>query len=138
MVLLERRELDALRRQRHQRWDVGLAAFARAAIATAVAARGRRTASDPPAERKSPKMSCKIRRNRHGFLAYRLYWDGHESHERTGLRDTPTNRPQLVRRAAVMSDEITAGASTTSGGSRTGARRISSATHCSRPLWRGG
>jgi hypothetical protein len=54
-------------------------------------------------------MSCKIRRNRHGFLAYRLYWEGRESHEGTGLRDTPKNRARLERRAEVISEEIKAG-----------------------------
>ena len=42
-------------------------------------------------------MSCKIRRNRHGFLAYRVYWRGVEFHEGTGLRDTPQNREKLTR-----------------------------------------
>jgi hypothetical protein len=46
-------------------------------------------------------MSCKIRRNRHGFLAYRLYWEGRESHEGTELRDTPQNRARLERHAEV-------------------------------------
>src|SRR5262249_42626119 len=54
-------------------------------------------------------MSCKVRRNRHGFLAYRLNSQGRESHEGTGLRDTPKNREKLERRAAIISEEIAAG-----------------------------
>ena len=54
-------------------------------------------------------MSCKIRRNRHGFLAYRVYWRGVEFHEGTGLRDTPQNREKVTRRAEVISEEIRAG-----------------------------
>ena len=40
-------------------------------------------------------MGCRIRVNRHGYLAYRLRWAGYESHEGTGLRDTPKNRATL-------------------------------------------
>jgi integrase len=54
-------------------------------------------------------MSCKVRRNRHGFLAYRIYWRGLDFHEGTGLRDTPKNREKLARRAEVISEEIAAG-----------------------------
>ncbi len=35
-------------------------------------------------------MACKVKVNRHGYLAFRLYWDGNESwegpHRRTRLR----------------------------------------------------
>ena len=54
-------------------------------------------------------MGCRIRVNRHGYLAYRLRWAGHESHEGTGLRDTPKNRATLEARACVIADEIRAG-----------------------------
>ena len=54
-------------------------------------------------------MACVIRVNRHGYLAYRLRWNGVESHEGTGLRDTPANRVKLEARARVMSDEVEAG-----------------------------
>ena len=54
-------------------------------------------------------MGCRIRVNRHGYLAYRLRWNGRESHEGTGLRDTPKNRATLEARACVITDEIRAG-----------------------------
>jgi integrase len=53
-------------------------------------------------------MGCSVRRNRHGFLAYRLFWKGMESHEGTGLRDTPRNRQKVEARAQTMNDEIEA------------------------------
>lgn len=34
-------------------------------------------------------MACKVQVNRHGYLAFRLYWNGIESWEGTGLKDTP-------------------------------------------------
>jgi hypothetical protein len=52
-------------------------------------------------------MSCVVRVNRHGYLAYRLRWRGMESHEGTGLRDTPANRAKLEARARVITDEMT-------------------------------
>lgn len=55
-------------------------------------------------------MACTIRVNRHGYLAYRLYWHGIESHEGTRLRDTPANRAKIEARARVISDEMKAGA----------------------------
>jgi integrase len=54
-------------------------------------------------------MGCRIRVNRHGYLAYRLRWNGRESHEGTGLRDTPKNRATLEARACVITDEIRTG-----------------------------
>lgn len=54
-------------------------------------------------------MACMIRTNRHGYLAYRLRWNGLESHEGTGLRETPGNRAKLEARARVISDEMKAG-----------------------------
>jgi integrase len=54
-------------------------------------------------------MACIVRVNRHGYLAYRLRWAGMESHEGTGLADTPENRRKVEARAQVISDEIEAG-----------------------------
>ena len=54
-------------------------------------------------------MGCRIRVNRHGYLAYRLRWNGRESHEGTGLRDTPKNRATLEARACVITDEMPRG-----------------------------
>jgi hypothetical protein len=54
-------------------------------------------------------MSCVVRTNRHGYLAYRLRWRGIDSHEGTGLRDTPEGRAKLQARAKVISDEMAAG-----------------------------
>lgn len=51
-------------------------------------------------------MACVIKTNRHGYLAYRLYWQNMTSWEGTGLRDTPKNREKLERKAATISDEI--------------------------------
>jgi integrase len=51
-----------------------------------------------------------VRANRHGRLGYRLYVNGRDHHEGTGLNDTPANRAKLERRAEAMRDEIEAGA----------------------------
>jgi len=51
-------------------------------------------------------MGCSIRSNRHGYLAFRLYFDGVESHEGTKLRDTPQNRDKVAARARVIAQEI--------------------------------
>ena len=51
-------------------------------------------------------MACKVKVNRHGFLAFRLYWDGHESWEGTGLRDTSKNRQRMEARAVLISEEM--------------------------------
>ena len=54
-------------------------------------------------------MACKVKVNRHGFLAFRLYWDAHESWEGTGLKDTPKNRQSMEARAVLISEEIERG-----------------------------
>ena len=54
-------------------------------------------------------MACVVKVNRHGYLAYRLYWNGMESHEGTRLRDTPANRAKIEARACGISDEMKAG-----------------------------
>src|SRR5438093_8986400 len=54
-------------------------------------------------------MSCHVKTNRHGYLAYRLYWQNRTSWEGTGLRDTPRNREKLEARARVITEEIAGG-----------------------------
>src|SRR5437870_1389365 len=54
-------------------------------------------------------MGCFVKVNRHGYLAYRLYWNKLTSWEGTGLRDTPRNHEKVAARAAVIADEIDAG-----------------------------
>jgi len=55
-------------------------------------------------------MSCTVRVNRHGYLAFRLYWNRVESHEGTKLKDTPENRAKVEARAFVISQEMADGA----------------------------
>jgi len=54
-------------------------------------------------------VGCSVRANRHGYLCFRLYFDGLESHEGTALKDTPESRLKVERRAQTISDEIEAG-----------------------------
>ncbi len=54
-------------------------------------------------------MGCSVRANRHGYLAFRLYFQGLESHEGTQLRDTPANRAKVEVRARVIDQEIREG-----------------------------
>src|SRR5262249_19901725 len=51
-------------------------------------------------------MSCIVKRNRNGFLALRLFWNGMRSWEGTGLPDTAENRMLLEAAALVISSEI--------------------------------
>jgi integrase len=51
-------------------------------------------------------MACKVKVNRHGFLAFRLYWDGKESWEGTEWKDTPKNRTRAEARAVLISEQI--------------------------------
>jgi integrase len=51
-------------------------------------------------------VGCILKRNRHGFLALRLFWSGMRSWEGTGLPDTPENRKLLEAAALVISSEI--------------------------------
>ncbi len=51
-------------------------------------------------------VGCILKRNRHGFLALRLFWNGMRSWEGTGLADTPENRTLLEAAALVISSEI--------------------------------
>jgi hypothetical protein len=61
-------------------------------------------------------MGCFVRTNRHGYLAFRLYFGGMESHEGTKLKDTPQNRLKVEARVRVIDQEIREGVSTTSVG----------------------
>jgi integrase len=54
-------------------------------------------------------MSCKVRVNRHGYLAFRLYWNGREFSQGTGWKDTPKNRTKAEGMAVEMSEQIKAG-----------------------------
>src|ERR1700752_1192880 len=54
-------------------------------------------------------MACKGKVNRHGFLAFRFYWNGREFWQGTGWRDTPKNRTKAEGKALEITDEIKAG-----------------------------
>jgi integrase len=54
-------------------------------------------------------MACKVKVNRHGFLAFRLYWNGYESWEGTDWRDTPKNRERAEARAVLISEQMEKG-----------------------------
>ena len=54
-------------------------------------------------------MACKVKVNRHGFLAFRLYWNSQESWEGTGLTDTPKHRERMEARAVLISEEMERG-----------------------------
>ena len=51
-------------------------------------------------------MACLVKVNRHGFLAYRLYWNSIESWEGTGLRETVKNRKRVEARAELINEEM--------------------------------
>jgi len=51
-------------------------------------------------------VGCIVKRNYHGFLALRLFWNGMRSWEGTGLPDNPENRKLLEAAAFVISAEI--------------------------------
>ena len=55
-------------------------------------------------------MSCKVKRNRHGYLALRVFWRGMRSWEGTGLPDTPENRRLVEAQATIINAEMKAGA----------------------------
>ena len=54
-------------------------------------------------------MACTVKVNRHGRLAFRLYWNGMESWEGTGLKDTPKNHQRMEARAVLISEEMERG-----------------------------
>jgi len=51
-------------------------------------------------------MACKVTVNRHGYLSVRLYWNGMESWEGTGLKDTAKNRKRVEARAVLITEEM--------------------------------
>src|SRR3989338_7590220 len=51
-------------------------------------------------------MACKVKVNRHGYLAFRLYWNGRESWEGTRWKDTPRNRERAEARAVLITEEM--------------------------------
>jgi Arm DNA-binding domain len=54
-------------------------------------------------------MACKVKVNRHGFLAFRLYWNGQESWEGTEWKDTPKNRIKAEADVLRISEQMKAG-----------------------------
>jgi integrase len=54
-------------------------------------------------------MACKVKINRHGRLAFRLFWDGRESWEGTRWKDTPKNRLKAEADALRISEEMERG-----------------------------
>jgi len=51
-------------------------------------------------------MACTVKVNRHGRLAFRLYWNGMESWEGTDYKDEPENRRVLEAEALIISREM--------------------------------
>jgi integrase len=54
-------------------------------------------------------MACKVKVNRHGYLAFRFYWNGREFWQGTGWKDTEKNRTKAEGKALEITDEIDAG-----------------------------
>jgi integrase len=54
-------------------------------------------------------MACKVKVNRHGYLAFRFYWNGREFWQGTGWKDTEKNRVKAKGKALEITDEIKAG-----------------------------
>jgi integrase len=54
-------------------------------------------------------MACYVKVNRHGRLAFRLFWDRRESWEGTRWKDTPKNRLKAEADALRISEEIDRG-----------------------------
>jgi integrase len=55
-------------------------------------------------------MACRVKLNRHGNLAFRLYWHNLTSWEGTDLSNTPENYKYLAAQAVLISREIERGA----------------------------
>jgi integrase len=53
-------------------------------------------------------MACKVKVNRHGYLAFRFYWNGREFWQGTGWKDTEKNRAKAEGKALEITDEIRA------------------------------
>jgi len=54
-------------------------------------------------------MACKVKVNRHGYLAFRFYWNGREFWQGTGWRDTAKNRTKAEGKAVEITEEIKGG-----------------------------
>jgi len=54
-------------------------------------------------------VGCKVKVNRHGFLAFHLFWNKNRSWEGTGLRDTRDNRKLVEAEAVLIGREIKSG-----------------------------
>ena len=54
-------------------------------------------------------MACKVKVNRHGRLAFRLFWNGRDSWEGTRWKDTPKNRLKAEADALRISEEMERG-----------------------------
>jgi integrase len=54
-------------------------------------------------------MACKVKVNRHGYLAFRFYWNGREFWQGTGWRDTAKNRTKAEGKAVEITEEIKVG-----------------------------
>ena len=54
-------------------------------------------------------MACRVKVNRHGFLAFRLIWGGNRSWEGTGLKETAKSRLRMEARAVLISEEMEKG-----------------------------
>jgi hypothetical protein len=54
-------------------------------------------------------MAAHVKVNRHGYLAFRLFWNGRESWEGTRWKDTPKNRAKAEARGTLMTDEMERG-----------------------------
>jgi len=51
-------------------------------------------------------MACKVRVNHHGRLALVPYWNGMDSWEGTGLKDTAKNRKRVEARAVLITEDM--------------------------------
>src|SRR4030095_11045026 len=54
-------------------------------------------------------MAAHVKVNRHGYLAFRLFWGGRESWEGTRWRDTPKNRVKAEADALRISEAMERG-----------------------------
>ena len=53
-------------------------------------------------------MACKVKVNRHGYLAFRFYWNGREFWQGTDWKDTHKNRTKAEGKALEITEEIDA------------------------------
>jgi len=53
-------------------------------------------------------MACKVKVNRHGYLAFRFYWNGREFWQGTGWQDTARNRMKAEGKAVEITEQIKA------------------------------